>query len=311
MTNSVPSTAAARQPAEPHVLGDTADRLADADNIYLDLDTILDTRLGTLAGLGEDFAVAALNSGRHHRRLIDEFDGVPKDVFRQAYAARNLDTLRRSVLTNMVFFMRRLIKDSLMEAVIQQKVEKMCFTVNVWPYDFSDPDLVDMLIACIRFHTYSTSSVQIVSIPDEELTPEYCLKHYQIMIRYGWVAWADKHKPFFGQRGVPQLVLVVPEIFYESVPTQDEIDQLDLKTQNPFRMTEQACAPLFRLKHMPVSLFSIHESITRDSADSIVKRVEVTEADIKAFLDQHHPQATLIQDNPLPSVDLSEAYELL
>lgn len=310
MTNSAQSTDAFKPATDPNVIGETNDKVADADNIYIDLEALLDCRMGTLAGISEEAAVTALESGRYHKRMVDEFDGVPKDVFAAAYAKRDLDTLKRSVLTNVVFFMRRLIKDSLMDAVIQQKVEKMCFTVNVWPFDFSDDGLVDMLIACIRFHTYSTSSVQIVSIPPEELTPEYCVKNFQIMIRYSWIDWADKHKEFFEGRGIPTVTLVVPEIFVQ-VPTQDEIDQLDLKKQNPFKMTEQACAALFRLKHMPVSLFSMHEAITRDSAAAMVKRVEVTEADIKEFLDKHHPKAELVQENPLPDVDLSEAYDLL
>jgi hypothetical protein len=310
MTNSAPSTVAFRPPPDANIIGETNDKQADADNIYLDLDTILDTRMGTLAGMSDDLAVQALQSGRYHKRMVDEFDGVNKDVFKAAYEQRNLDTLKRSVLTNMVFFMRRLIKDSLMEAVIQQKVEKMCFTINVWPYDFSDDGLVDMLIACIRFHTYSTSSVQIVSIPPEELTPEYCVKNYQIMIRYNWIEWVDAHKAFFEQRGIPTVAVVVPEIFVK-VPTQDEIDQLGLLKQSPFKMTEQACASLFRLKHMPISLFSIHEAITQDSAAEMVRRVEVTETDIKEFLDKHHPKAELVRENPLPDVDLNEAYELL
>lgn len=293
------------------LLGQAGDKKDDTENIYLDLDAILDTRMGTLAGLGENHAVTALETGRYHRRLIDEFEGVPKEVFREAYAKRDIDTLKRSILSNMVFFLRRLVKDSLLEAVIHQRVEKMCFTVNVYPYDFTDPDLVEMLIGCIRFHTYSTSTVQIVSIPDEELTPEYCGSNYQIMIRYDWVNWLNKHKTFFEQKGIPSMTIVVPELFYEAVPTQDDIDRLDLKKLNPFRMTETVTAPMFRLKHMPVSLYSIHESITKENAAKIAERVQVTQSDIEDYLNKNYPKATLVRDNPLPDVDLSAAFDLL
>lgn len=293
------------------ILGEAGKKEGDTEDIYLDLDTILDTRLGTLAMLGEKHAVAALDSGRYHKRMNDEFDGVSREEFRDAYAKRNIDTLKLSVLTNVVFFLRRLIKDSLLSSVIHQRTEKMCFTVNVYPYDFSDPDLVGMLIACIRFHTYSTSSVRIVSIPDEELTPEFCLQNYQIMIRYEWVKWVDKHRSFFEKKGVPTLSLVVPELFYDTLPTQDDIDRLDLKKQNPFRMTETVTAALFRLKHMPVSLFSIHENINKENAREICERAEVTQKDIEDYLDKNYPKATLVKDNPLPEVDLTDSFDLL
>lgn len=300
-----------RAPSQSMILGEAGDKEDDTESIYLDLDTILDTVMGTLGKMGPEHAVAALNSGRYHKRMIDEFENIPKQKFKEEYAKRDIDTLKLSVLTNMVFFLRRLIKDSLISAVIHQKVEKMCFTVNVYPYDFSDPDLVEMLIACIRFHTYSTSSVRIVSIPDEELTPEYCVQNFQIMIRYNWVDWLAKHKSFFEKKGIPGMTVVAPEIFYDAVPTHDDIHRLDLKKQNPFKMTEAVTAPLFRLKLMPISLFSIHENITKDTAGEISKRIQVTEADIMAYLDKTHPKAELVRDTPLPAVDLNDAFELL
>lgn len=321
MTNSEPTIVEAtqfpqdetetRSPLKSQLLGEAGGKADDTESIYLDLDTVLDTVMGTLAKMGTEHAVTALNSGRYHKRMIDEFDNIPKTTFREAYAQRDVDTLKLSVLTNMVFFLRRLIKDSLISSIIHQRVEKMCFTVNVYPYNFDDPDLVEMLIACIRFHTYSTSSIRIVSIPDEELTPEYCESNFQIMIRYGWVNWVDKHKAFFEKKGIPGVTVVVPEIFYDAVPTQDDIQRLDLKKKSPFRMTEEVVAPLFRLKHMPVSLFSIHESITKDTAAEIVQRVNVTEADIMDFLDKSYPQAELVRETPLPNVDLSDAYDLI
>lgn len=321
MTNSEPTIVEAAQfpqdeselrgSMKSQMLGEAGGKEEDTEDIYLDLDTMLDTVMGTLAKMGTEHAVAALNSGRYHKRMIDEFDNITKDQFREEYAKRDIDTLKLSVLTNMVYFLRRLVKDSLISAIIHQRVEKMCFTVNVYPYDFDDPGLVEMLIACIRFHTYSTSSVRIVSIPPEELTPEYCAKNFQIMIKYDWISWVDKHKTYFEKKGIPGVTVVVPEIFYDAVPTPEDIDRLDLKKKNPFRMTEEVVAPLFRMKHMPVSLFSMNEKITQDSAQEIVDRVEVTEADIEEFLAKSYPKAELVRETPLPSVDLSEAYDLL
>lgn len=293
------------------VLGETRDVVKDGDNIYLDLDTILDTRMGTLAKMGTEHAVRALDSGRYHRRMIDEFDEVPKDVFVAEYAKRDLDTLKLSVLTNLVFFLRRLIKDSLMQAIVQQKVERMCFTVNVWPYQFDDPGLVEMLIGCIRFHTYSTSSVRVISMPNEELTPQYCASNFQIMIRYNWTTWLELHKTFFEKKGFPEMTLVVPEIFLDTVPSHDDIERLELRKHNPFQLTETVCAGMFRLKHMPISLFSINETITKENASKVADAVSVTDADINEYLDTHYPKAERIQDNPLPDVDLTDAFELL
>jgi hypothetical protein len=299
-----------RDPSQAAVLSGSDKKESDTEDIYLDLDAIIDTRMGTLAKIDPKHAVAALDSGNYHKRMTDTFAGVSKEEFRQVYAERDLDTLRLSVLSNVVFFLRRLVKDSLVSSIMHQRVEKMCFTVNVWPYNFDDPGLVEMLIGCIRFHTYSTSSVRIISIPDEELTPDYCAKNFQIMIRYNWVNWMNKHKAFFEKRGIPNLTLVVPEMFYDEVPTEEDIHRLELRKHNPFKMTEEITAPLIRLKHMPVSLFSIHEAITKTTAETIIKRVEVTQEDIEEFLAKSHPKAKLVQETPLPVVDLDHVYKM-
>jgi hypothetical protein len=302
---------ASHEVAQSAILGEAGETQTDGDNIYLDLDTILDTRMGTLGKLDNDLAVRTLNSGKYHKRTVDEFEGISREAFKEAYAARDIETLRYSVLTNVVFFLRRLIKDSLISSVIHGKAEKLSFTLNVYPYNFDDEGLVEMLIGCMRFHTYSTSTVRIVSIPDEELTPEFCAANFQIMLRYDWVNWASKHKTYYETKGTPQMAVVVPEIFFDNAPTAEEIVELQLKKQNPFSMTEEIVAAMFRLKHMPISLFSIHENITKESAGELVARASVTEADIEEYLSKNYPKATLVPDNPLPEVDLSPAFELL
>lgn len=280
------------------------------DNIYIDLDCLLDTRLGTLSKLGTDLATKALQEGQYLKRLSDNFTGVTKADFDAAYAKRDLETLQHSVLTNAVFFMQRIIKDSLLSAVMQAKVENVSFTVNIYPYDVNDPDFIDMLIGCVRFHTYSTATINVVSLSDAELTPSYCKDNYQIMIRYHWLNWVNEHKAYFETKGIPSVTVVAPEMFIEEVPTKEKLVSMGLKGINPFEETVRVTAPLFRLKFMPVSMFSIHEQITKDNASKIASNVAITEDDIKDHLDKNHPEATLVRDNPLPVVNLDEAFQL-
>lgn len=314
MQNSEPITDKPSPQTQTHnstILGETDGIQEGDDNIYFPLEAILDLRMGTLAKISPDLAVKVLNTGSYHKRITDNFEGVDKEVYRKAYAERDLDTLKMSVVTNLVFFLRRIIKDSLISSVMNQRVEKLCFTVNVYPFDFSDPGLVEMLINCIRFHTYSTSSVKIVSISDEELTPEFCGQNFQIMILYDWVNWVDKHRKFFETRGIPGTAIVVPEMFFDEAPTEEDIERLDMRKHNPFRMNEELLKAMFRLKYMPVSLFSMHESIRKENASEIVDRIEVTQKDIEEYLNNNYPKATVIQDTPLPIVNLDDAFNLL
>lgn len=310
MQNSNPSL---NKPTDTNatILGTVGNVKKSDDNIYFPLDAILDTRLGTLGKLGSNYAANVLKTGTYHKRMTDIFEGISKEEYRQAYAKRDIETLKYSVVTNLVFFLRRIIKDSLMSAVVNQKVENLCFTVNVYPYVIEDETLIEMLINCIRFHTYSTSSVKIVSISDEALTPEFCCDNFQIMVMYDWVNWLDKHRTYFQTQSMSQVALVVPEMFYDEAPTEADIDRLNMRQNNPFRMNEELSAAMFRLKYMPASLFSMHEGITAKNAKEVVQRAQITQADIETYLNKSYPKAELIPDTPLPTVSLEEAFNLL
>lgn len=199
---------------------------------------------------------------------------------------------------------------------IQNRVhEPMVFEVNIHPYKFSDEE-IRMLIMCLRFVTYSTSAIRIVSLSNEELTPEFCSSNYEIMIRYDWLEWMEMHKKFYETKRTPNLVMVVPEIFPEQAPTEEDVRTLELDKHNPFRETERMFAPLFRLKMYPVSLFCMTEQITKDNANKIIDHIGLTEEDIMTYIEQYEKPKAVKNENPLKEVPVnlsmdSQEYDLL
>jgi hypothetical protein len=283
------------------VLGESEAAAKDTEVISISIDCILDTRLGTLARHNAELATNALKSNSYSTRTIDAFEGMPKHVFEEAYKARDKETLMHSVITNISFFLRRLIKDSLIEAARVPNSDPMVFEVNIHPYVL-DAFEVEQLIDCMRFVTFSTSVIRVVSISPKQLTPEYCKENYQIMIMYDWDEWLSCHKAFFEKKGIPQMSIVAPEIFKHKAPTEEEIAEYSLKQNDPFRLTEKHVAPLFNLKLLPVSLFSINETITSDNAADLVNKVSVTQDDIEAYAAA--TKVTVIAEEALPEVKL-------
>lgn len=292
---------------EHRILGSTEEKVpSDSDNILIELDSLLDTVLGTLGKIDPNIATKVLQSGKYHKRTTNKFDGVSPEQFKEAWDTRDIETLQNSVLTNMSYFMQRMIKDSLISSISQAKMELLRFTINVYPYEFDDPELVEMLIGCIRFYTYSTAEIQVISIPPKEMTPEYCSSNFQIMVMRDWAGWLNNHKSFFEVKGLPELTVVTPQLFADDAPGYDELVKLGFRNLDPFEETTKAVAPLFRLKFMPVSLFSIHERVTKDNIPGIVNSVMVTEPEITAYINDNHPGAVVVKEDPLPIPDLGE-----
>lgn len=273
----------------------------DAERIYVDIDAILDLRLGTLATMGEDKAIKALN-GDYFKRFVDEFDGVAKEEFEKQYAKKSKEALQRSVVTNVKFMLRRIVKDSLYHSIQNRTHEPIVFEVNIYPFEFSEKE-IEMLIMCMRFVTYSTSAIRIISLSNADLTPDYIKSNYQVMIRYKWLDWMEEHKAYYEKKRTTEVTLMVPELFIQA-PTEEDVSKNNMNKYNPFRETERAFAPLFRLKMMPVSLYCMTEQVKKDNAGKVVDLVGITEEDILQCIEEETGKKPVSQEEPLPEVPL-------
>lgn len=274
-----------------------------SEKIYVDIRALMDARIGTLATMGEHHAVNALKNG-YFRRLIDDFEGVDKEAYQKLYFSDDMNVLKHSVVTNVKYLMRRFVKDALMHTIQNRTHEPLVFEINTYPYKFTEEE-IRMLIMCVRFVTYSTSAVRIVSLSDEDLTPDFCNANYEVMIRYDWMSWLEKHKKFYEVSRTPDMVIIAPELWRDVAPTEQDVIDNEMDRRNPFRETEKLFASLFRLKLYPVSLFCMLESINQNNAGQIIDRVGLTEKDIQEYIEKNHSGKKVIQENPLPEVPLN------
>lgn len=278
-----------------------------SEKIYVDIRALLDARIGTLATLGEEHAVRALNNG-YFNRLIDDFEGVDKEAYKKLYWSDNMLVLKHGVITNVKYLLRRFVKDALMHTIQNRTHEPLVFEINTYPYKFTEEE-IRMLIMCVRFVTYSTSAVRIVSLSNDDLTPDFCNANYEVMVRYDWMDWLEKHKKFYETSRTPNMVIIAPELWRDVAPTAQDVIDNEMDRRNPFRETEKLFASLFRLKLYPVSLFCMLEAINKNNVGKIIERVGITEQDIEAYIEKNHSGKKVTQENPLPEVPLNLSSE--
>lgn len=274
----------------------------DDDVIYIALDALLDTRLGTLGKIDPNLAATALR-GNYRSRFVDEFEGISKEDFKNAYMRRDIDTLKMSMVTNVSILIRRIIKDSLAIAVQQQKITRINIDVNVWPYLIDTGPLADMLVACVRAHAYENAVVRVISCPPWLLTPDYIREKYQLMIMYDWLEWLEIHKPFFEKKGIPGVTLIAPQLFVERAPTTEEHNKFGSGADGDvFRITEKIFAPMFRLNLMPASLFSVIDELTKENAVDRMRNVLVTADALEDSIKKVAPTAKITKTTQKPPV---------
>ncbi len=273
------------------------------DVIMIYLDTLLDTVMGTIAQNDSELAVKLLDSKRYRNRVLDKFAHITHEQFQEMYAKRDIDTLRHSILTNLPFFLQRIIRDCMVHATQVKMDQELTFMVNVWPYEF-DEGMSRMLEACIRYHTFDTSKVTIVRVSDEELTPQYVREELDIIIRYSYKDWLYMHREEFDRHLCPHVTLVVPQIFQSGMIDNEGMMICKQMGKSPFELAEEALANLIRLKIMPVSLFCVNEKMTKDKAADIVLGLEIQPEDIQEIAERMG--ATIVEEEALKPNNMND-----
>lgn len=259
----------------------TQDGDRETDVVYIELDALLDTRIGILHQHHPELAVSVLRSGKYPKRLIDRFGSISAKEFDALYATRDIETLKHSILTNVPFFLQRLIKDCVVHASLTKVDQHLHYVVNTYPYNFDNDELKDTLISCLSFHMLDAVEISVVHLSPQELTPTYIKSNFDIMLMYRFQDWLYMHREEFKLVRCPGVTVVAPAIFWHEMPDPETIQECRNIGRDPIQIAEEQTAEFIRLKFMDVSLFCINEQINAETAADISLELQVQPEDIE------------------------------
>lgn len=229
--------------------------------ILVDLDALLDTRLGTMHLIDPDKAKALVVDDRYYLRLKDDFSdivGVDAATFAEHYAKRDVSTLQHSVVTNIAFVLAELVHKLEVRRSEIPNAPKPMVQLNIWPYQLNDHEREMMTNAVLCFSGIETR-VDVVTIPPERLTMTMLRKSYAMVIMYDYVTWTRLHMTEMQSVQAPTVTLFVPALAAGDIPTSEQLEDMGINGRvDPFRLMEIAFAETIGLDAMPAYQFSIH-----------------------------------------------------
>ncbi|MNU19599.1 hypothetical protein D3C71_78300 [compost metagenome] len=225
-------------------------------NIYVELDVLLDTRLGTIARLSKDAAVKTLQSD-YHTRVVDSFDHVDMAEYKALYAQRDGDTLSMSMLSGAVPFLRDVTAALAEQASSRPYHNGGKLIVNTHPYTSTlSPKELDDIGRAIAARMDGHAPVELVDISPESLTPYHCKHHFAMMMVYDFGAWMEMHSSAFRTTRLPEVTLYSPRIYHE-IPREEELQSVTKEIMHPVQAMEQLAAPIIALKLIDIKNFSV------------------------------------------------------
>jgi hypothetical protein len=230
-------------------------------NLYIELDVLLDTRLGTIARFyGVDVAEKVLLN-KYHKRKFDNFPDVERDTFLEQYRQRDVMTLAHSKITNAIKLLQRLISALREQAINTPYHKQVKVVVNCYPYSLSDLEL-DAIGKALRVWTHDLAPVELVCIPPKDLTPEHCKSEYLLMLVYEYEDWLNLHSEAFKTTRLPEVTMYAPAIYFNQEPSAEELEKISREAAHPLWAMETLASPLIKLELHDIYYFSV---LTKDA----------------------------------------------
>ncbi len=222
--------------------------------ILIELDCLLDTRIGTIAMMGDELATQVLNNG-YHTREEDWFEGIDNDKFKELYARRDIETLKYSTITTFLPLLKHLCNLIYEEAISRPYHSGPEVYVNIYPY-YMTGDTANYISSAIKHWVGSTADIHIVRTEPKDMVPRFC-KEYALIVMYNPTEWFNLHVPEMIRNHLRDITLYIPQIYQNKKPSEQELSKIENETINPFIALEIIMKTLIDVTLLDVSFFSI------------------------------------------------------
>ena len=228
--------------------------------ILVDLDTLLDTRIATLSKINPEAAIKAIRTESYYNRSINDFKticGITKSVFDEAYAKRDVLTLKISLPTSAIIALRTMMADLTGQKETTPFAEDVKLVINTYPYDLNQEEANAIAGVMSGYSGLKPEKVSTVKIAWEDLTPRAIRGTYTGLMIYNFREWMEQQQDQFLKVKMPEVVVLAPALYLDHIPTEEEYKMEGSDGLSPFDITEGMLAGCFDLTFLDVSYFSI------------------------------------------------------
>lgn len=215
------------------------------------VDMVLDTVYGTVKQLNEDLAeLLVMSPGyrlRHHDNLSELTNGAIDDAeFKTLYAARDIETLYHSKMTDFVQHLREDMLEGVNDMLRGVQVDSLVVDINFWPYEL-DAASMETVRRSIAYFLPPQVTVNSVRIDPGFLTPRYLDGAYEMMAIYDHEDWLGPQTEALIEMPIPNFVVLTPQLASSGV-----VPEATSEIGNPFLCRSATLVRFVALHYMDV-----------------------------------------------------------
>lgn len=197
--------------------------------ILTNLDTLLDTRLGTLSVLDPKAASIAVSTPEYWLREYNDWVGlthgrIDNATFNARYQNRDDEVMLASVATGISPVLLKFLGATDVNAVNNMADDvDIGLEVNIAPYSLSTEEL-DELTAILQKTYGRCTPISFCDVPLDELTPTYLRERYAMAVLYDFHEWIVRHDRELMSARTPCFNFIGPKLF-EHDPRRLSVEQ--------------------------------------------------------------------------------------
>jgi len=226
--------------------------------VLIEMDCLMDTRMGTLVTHYSDEQVLDVLKNGYHDREFDNFHGIDYDEFHSLYRNRDKVVLKNSLRTNIMPVIDDFVRETIRNNISTPHVFIPKVIVNIYPYDLTmdEQSLIrDVMVQATRNH----ADIEIVSLSYDQLTPSYLRQEVSLMVLYDYDQWLEAQtiNGSFKKQACPEIGMFSPAIYKKPELTDNDKRIHAQFKMPPFEFLAKQIEPFVRAIFLPAHMFSI------------------------------------------------------
>lgn len=219
----------------------------------IDVNMLADTRLGAIRRIDETIANVLGASNVYRDRHHDNFDlltngQIDRQEYQSLYAKQEADTLGASKMTEFVYYLRRDMVDASNRMERGAGITSVTIDINLYPYTELEDSEVKILVRAVRRYFPYNITVNAISVPWAELTPDIIARTYDMIAIYNHEDWLIPNWEALIARRLPNVVMLTPQI-----STSGELPERNPDVENPFSARSLVFLKFIALTYIPVA----------------------------------------------------------
>lgn len=250
----------------------------------VELDAILDTRVGLMDTLDPESAVKLVANPKYYERQVDKFEplcGMDDDIWKQAWKTRGIETLKHSLNSPTIDLLHYMVTEVEFRAVEDPTLTGAMVDLNIYPYKLS-PEEREALAMAVAQRVGVNAPIRIYNQPAEYFTPNLVRTEYYAMLMYDHNAWFKAHQRelFATELGIPAVTMYAPKLALEEMPPPELCDFTKHGARpgiDIFEAVAHGLQQYITLEYLPINHYCLAypgvNGIPKDAAQLMASRI--------------------------------------